>query len=254
MPDNTLITPYYFGEHLPELASLPVPSCILNSEISAEEDLQVRIASLYPKIADFVHRSTEQGQRPVSIAGDCCAALPVMAGLQRAGIEPTFIWIDAHGDFNTWETSPSGFLGGMPLAMIAGLGDLSMGEAVGLKPHKSEKIILTDARDLDPGEAELVRNSSLVHLPDLMSLLAMDVPPGPLYVHFDTDIINSDDAPAFNYPVPGGPSAVQVTTVMKHLGQTGRIVAASMSSWTPRLDKDGQTKEKCMAAFNALLE
>jgi len=128
-----------------------------------------------------------------------------------------------------------------------------MGEAVGLKPHANEKIILTDARDLDPGEAELVRNSSLVHLPDLMSLLAMDVPPGPLYVHFDTDIINSDDAPAFNYPVPGGPSAAQVATVMKHLGRTGRVVAASMSSWTPRLDKDGQTKEKCMAAFKALL-
>jgi len=86
-----------------------------------------------------------------------------------------------------------------------------------------------------------------------MSLTTMSLPTGPFYVHFDTDIITCDDAPAFNYPVPGGPSATEVTAVMKYLGQTGQVVAASMSSWTPRLDKDRQTREKCMAAFNALL-
>ncbi len=254
MPDNILITPYYLDEYFPELETLPFPSTSLNGNIATEGDLKTRITSLYPTIADFVHHSLIRGQRPVSIAGDCCATLPVMAGLQRAGVDVTFIWIDAHGDFNTPDTSPSGFLGGMPLAMMVGLGDLSMGETVGLKPVDDNKIILTDARDLDPGEADLVRNSNIMHVKNLMSLTTMELPNGPLYVHFDTDIINCNEAPAFNYPVPGGPGANDVTTVMKYLGNTGQVIAASMSSWTPRLDKDGQTAEKCLTAFKALLD
>ncbi len=253
MPDNTIITPYYLDEHFPELEALPFTSPTLNVSISTEGDLPTRVASLYPKIADFVHHCLVQGQRPVSISGDCCSTIPVVAGLQRANIDATLIWIDAHGDFNTAETSPSGFLGGMPLAMIVGLGDLSMCEPVGLKPLRQDKVILTDARDLDPGEADLVKGSDLRHVKNIMSLLTQDLPEGPLYVHFDTDIIDSNDAPAFNYPVPGGPSADDVATVMEHLGKTGQVVAASMSSWTPKLDKDGQTQAKCLAAFSALL-
>jgi len=253
MPDNTIITPYYLDEHFPELETLPFTSPTLNTNISKDDDLKKRITSLYPTIAEFVHQSLIQGQRPVSIVGDCCATIPVMAGLQRANIDVTFIWIDAHGDFNTPETSPSGFLGGMPLAMMTGRGDQYLCESVALKPISDESIILTDARDLDPGEAELVKNSNLLHLKNLSSLTTMKLPEGPLYVHFDTDVISSDDAPAFNYPVPGGPSADEVTAVMKHLGHTGQVVAASMSSWTPRLDKDGQTEAKCLAAFKALL-
>jgi len=190
----------------------------------------------------------------VSIFGDCCTAIPVVAGLQRANVDATLIWIDAHGDFNTPETSPSGFLGGMPLAMIVGLGDLSMCEPVGLRPLSEDRVILTDARDLDPGEAELVKGSRLRHVKNITSLLTDDLPEGPLYVHFDTDIINCTDAPAFNYPVPGGPSADDVVRVMERLGKTGQVVAASMSTWALKLDKDGQTQEKCMAAFGALLE
>ena len=253
MPDNIIITPYFLDEYLPELETLPFASSTLNHGISTEGDLQLRISSLYPPLADFVHQSLIKKQRPVSIAGDCCATIAVMAGIQRVNMDVTFIWIDAHGDFNTPETSPSGFLGGMPLAMIAGLGDLSLCKSVDLKPVSNKKILLADARDLDPGEAELVKASKLLHLKNFMTLTTMDIPKGPLYVHFDTDIINCDDASAFNYPVPGGPSASEVTAAMKHLGQTGQVVAASMSSWAPRLDKDGQTKNKCMAAFKALL-
>lgn len=253
MPDNIIISPYYLDEHFPELEALPYASPHLNREISTRGDLQSRVTSLYPAITDFVHQSLLQSRRPVSISGDCCSTIAVMAGIQRAHMDVTFIWIDAHGDYNTPETSPSGFLGGMPLAMITGLGDLSMCRAAGLKPVADEKVILTDARDLDPGERELVKKSNMLHIDNLMTLTAMELPDGPLYVHFDTDIINCEDAPAFNYPVPGGPSAAQVTTVMKHLGATGQVVAASLSSWTPRLDTDGKTREKCLTAFDALL-
>ena len=65
------------------------------------------MATLHRPIRDFAQTAARDGNRIVSIAGDCCAAVPVMAGLQAAGGNPTFVWIDAHGDFNTPETSPS---------------------------------------------------------------------------------------------------------------------------------------------------
>ncbi len=253
MTNSYIITPYFFDTHLPQLSTLKFDPHIINDKIIADEKLQTRITSLYPPIADFVHQSVKCGQRPISIAGDCCATIPVVAGLQRAGIDPSIIWIDAHGDFNTWDTSPSGFLGGMPLAMIAGIGDLSLCDTVGLAPVKEEKIILTDARDLDPGERDLVGNSAVTHVRDIKALTSLNLPEGPLYVHFDTDIINSQEAPAFNYPVPGGPSADDVATVLTYLNKTGNVVAASMSAWTPALDLDGKTAEKCQMAFRALV-
>ena len=62
------------------------------------------------------------------------------------------MWLVSHGDFNTWETTPSGFLGGMPLAMLTGRGDQRMLEAVGLDPLADNQVWLSDARDLDPGD------------------------------------------------------------------------------------------------------
>lgn len=62
-------------------------------------------------------------------------------GLQRAGIDPNLIWFDAHGDFNTWETTSSGFPGGMPLAMIVGKGEQTMPEAVGLRDLPEGQVI-----------------------------------------------------------------------------------------------------------------
>ena len=181
-----------------------------------------------------MERTARAGQRPVSIAGDCCATLGVLAGLQRAGVQPTLIWLDAHGDFNTWDTSPSGFLGGMPLAMLAGRGEQTMVRGLGLTPLAEERIILSDARDLDPGEKEAVAHSAVIHLPQVEQLLDYPLPDGPLYVHFDVDVVDVADVPAVSYPAPGGPSAATLQQVFHHLAQTGRITAVSLSTWNPQ--------------------
>ena len=116
-------------------------------------DTTTRMSAVHETIAGFVVDTLATGQRPVSIAGDCCSAIGMLTGLQRAGIDPTLVWFDAHGDFNTMETTLSGFLGGMPLAMLVGRGDLALPEAVGLAPLPESRVILTDGRDLDPPEA-----------------------------------------------------------------------------------------------------
>ena len=201
---------------------------------------------LHKELAKHVTQAVDAGALPVSIAGDCCTAIGVMAGLQRAGIAPLFIWFDAHGDFNTWETTPSGFLGGMPLAMIAGLGEQTMPNAVGLQPVEYEQIILTDGRDLDPGEKELVSGSGILHMRDPMDLLKYDFPYRSIYVHFDTDILNPLDAPAMNYLAEGGPKAEKLAKVFRHIAKTGKVKAISVSSWNPELDEDGRSKETVM--------
>ncbi|NIS82127.1 MAG: hypothetical protein GTO14_18395 [Anaerolineales bacterium] len=88
---------------------------------------------LHESLAARVAESVRDGSLTLSIAGDCCTTIGVLAGLQRADVSPLLVWFDAHGDFNTWDTTPSGFLGGMPLAMLAGIGDQTMPEAVGLR-------------------------------------------------------------------------------------------------------------------------
>ena len=135
-----------------------------------DSDPQNKASTVHKALANKVEAALKAGKRPISIAGDCCATIPVMAGLQRAGITPTLLWLDSHGDFNTWETTPSGFLGGMPLAMIAGLGELRMNQAVGLEPLPVSNIILADGRDLDPGEQILVSESGINHIQNFSEL------------------------------------------------------------------------------------
>ena len=96
-------------------------------------DAVERLAPIHEAVAQAV----AEGAVPLAILGDCCQAIGVVAGLERAGLRPTLVWLDSHGDFNTWETTPSGFLGGMPLAMLTGRGDLRMLRALDLAAEEA---------------------------------------------------------------------------------------------------------------------
>ena len=122
MKTKYILTPYFLDQPIHELKELAQSNWIVNEQQLPDTNKQSRMSLLHKEIAKHVSEAIINGEVPMSIAGDCCTAIGVMAGLQRVGIEPLFVWFDAHGDFNTWETTPSGFLGGMPLAMIAGLG------------------------------------------------------------------------------------------------------------------------------------
>lgn len=261
MDNQYILTPYFVGERWAGLDELAGPGWVVNrraeepaaaGELSPQQR-QERILTLLKPLREAVAGAARAGRRPVSIAGDCVATLGLLAGLQEAGIYPTLIWFDAHGDFNTWETTPSGFLGGMPLAMIVGRGEQTMPQGAGLETVPESRVILAGARDLDPGEAEAVADSALTHLEGVTALLNIELPDGPLYVHFDVDVLDPGAVPAVYYPAPGGPDAETVRRVFQQLGQTGRLVAASMSSWAPELDPDGKTRALCMELLSELV-
>ena len=249
MPNPHLLTPYFLDQPI----NLSVdPSYHLNTPTLPDAPTLDRLVALYEPIAAFVAGAVANGERPVSIAGDCVTTLGVLAGLQRAGLSPVVIWLDAHGDFNTPATTPSGFLGGMPLAMAVGRGDQTIVRGLGLTPIAESQVILSDARDLDPGEREAVAESGVTHVAAFEELLTMPLPDGPLYVHFDCDVLRTADVPAVLYPAAGGPSTDEVRAVLRRLAGTNRIAAISLSTWAPDLDEDGRSQTSVLDLLHEL--
>ena len=251
MSDRRLITPFFLDR--PSLPHRGLPGDWLN-DVTLHDGPQVqRLSAVHEPLAAEVEKTLRAGDRPVSIGGDCCAVIPVMAGLQRAGVAPRLLWLDAHGDFNTPETTPSGFIGGMPLAMLVGRGDQELLHALSLAPIPERDVILCDARDLDPGEREAVAGSQLHHVRSLPALLEEDFSGRPLHVHLDVDVMSLDDAPAVLYPVAGGPKASALIELGRRLAERSGPVSVSMTTWVFDRDADGRTGETCLRVLDGLL-
>jgi arginase len=211
------------------------------------------MSEIHRPIADFTAETLDAGKRPISIAGDCCTSIGMVAGIQRSGINPTLLWFDAHGDFNTWETSPSGFLGGMPLAMLVGRGEQTLLEALGASPLPESQVILTDARDLDVEEKRALDHSDVSHIPDVQDLL-QSLPKGPLYIHFDCDIVRSKDIPSVSYPASGGPTAETFQHILAEIAVNANVVAVSLASWDPTHEQSAQSQKTCMDLLYTLIQ
>jgi arginase len=229
--------PYFIGEPIGALQA-PEPVEVLSVALPAGS-AQARMGVLYRALADAVAApGTTGGGRDggllVVYAGDCLATIGVHAGLQRSMPDPALVWFDAHGDFHTWETTGSGFLGGMPLAMLVGRGEQTIVQAAGLRPLPEARVALVGARDLDPDEDAAVAGSAMAVL-DVADVGGWAPPDGPIHLHVDLDVIDPADMPAHNYAADGGPSAAAVTDALVALMSTGRAVAVSFSTWNPAL-------------------
>jgi arginase len=253
MHKQLILVPSFLDQPRPKLESLAQPDWQVIAPALPEGELQARLSVIHEQLAQAVAGAIKQNKRPVAVVGDCCAAIGMLAGLQRASLNPTLVWLDAHGDFNTWETTPSGFLGGMPLAMITGRGEQTMPQAVGLRTLPDAQVIFSDGRDLDPGEVAAFAASRVTVVKDVRDLLSTNLGDRPIYVHFDADIVNADEIPAMNYPARGGPSAAEVGDALAHLATTGHVAAISMTAWETELDADGASERVTMGLFKTLV-
>jgi arginase len=252
MENQYILTPFFLDEPMPGLEALVRPGWQINKPNLPSGSKQERMGVLYRPLAQIVADSVRRDARPVSVAGDCCTSIGVLAGLQAAGVDPLLIWFDAHGDFNTWETTPSGFLGGMPLAMLVGRGEKTIVKRVGLRPLPETQVILTDGRDLDPGERQALQSSGVTLLKNVKDVMKYPFGGRPLYIHLDTDVIDPRDAPAMNYMTPGGPRADDLKAVFHFLAANERILAVSLSSWNPELDEASRAQDVCMELLRIL--
>ncbi|MFC9432908.1 arginase family protein [Nocardia sp. NPDC057030] len=221
------LVPYHLDELRPGLDAPLTPDEVITAELPAVDDPWARMAVLYDAVAERVAASIRRADHPAVVAsGDCTTSLGVIAGLQRAGLDPSIVWFDAHGDVQTLETSTSGYLGGMPLRMLTGYGRHLIADRIGLRDIPEERAILVDGRDLDPPEVEFLRTARIRQrtVGDLG-----DLPEGPLYLHLDCDVVDPGDVPGLLFPAPGGPSLRSVTAAIRGIVDTGRVAAFGLA-------------------------
>jgi arginase len=238
--------PYHLDE---PLAGFAVPA--LEAAGAATSPIRVtlpegrpwqRLAALYEEVASAVAGASEL---IVVASGDCTTSLGTLAGLARRGIDPGIVWFDAHGDFNTDETSPSGYLGGMPLAIAVGRGDQTAPRALGMRAVDERRVILVDARDLDPAEREALDTSEVRRL----AVSALDpsaqqgaearaLPPGAIYLHLDLDVLDPLELPGLRFPSAGGVRQAELARAAAAVIASGRVAAIGLACtwWPDRVD------------------
>lgn len=184
---------------------------------------------------------------PLGLLGNCNSLWGMLAGLQHSGsgtkpLKVGLIWMDAHGDFNTPETTLSGMLGGMPVAAAAGKCLFRLRLKAGLDPAiPTRHIIMMGLRDVDPLEQFLIDEShiTVISTDDMINKTArmfqaldtlsqqVDV----IYVHIDLDVLDAEDIPGHSFEVPEGPSASQLGDVLTAITQYKKVKALGIASF-----------------------
>jgi arginase len=205
------------------------------------------------RVAQLVWRAVRDGFVPVVLGGDHSVALGTLAGLREVHGLGGAIWIDAHGDLNSPETSPTGNVHGMVLAAALGLaGDRFRGDDWGLPALDPGRVALVGVRALDEGERELLRglDVKVFTMSDLDRLgvehsvreaLAHVAGPGFVHVSLDMDAIDPDVAPGVGTPVRGGLSYREAHLAMELVAESGLASSLDVVEVNPVLDRENET-------------
>ena len=204
------------------------------------------IAEFLPRAAARIGELTGDGTRPLVLGGDCTAHAGAMAGLRRArpGARLAIAWFDAHGDFNTPDTTPSGNVWGMPFAMICGRGDPDLVAAADGPTVREEDAILLGGQVLDETESRMLATSRVTHLG--AGTLGTDGGQAALhgwaqavaarvdglYVAIDLDCLDAAGGWAVTMPEPGGLSLETVVTAVRALAGAFPVVGFGATAIT----------------------
>jgi arginase len=229
---TVIAVPYHLDEYLPDLDLPLAPDEVITARFPPGDPWE-RMAVLYDAVAGAVAADAGLGGCPVVMSGDCNTSAGIMAGLQRAGVDPAIVWFDAHGDVQTLETTTSGYLGGLALRLLTEYRPELIAARLGLRPVPEDRIVLAGARDLDPPEVTYLAGAA-IRRREVAALAAADLPGGPLYVHVDLDVIDGARLPGLRFPAPGGPDAAELAGALRMLLATGQVAAFGIAcSWHP---------------------
>lgn len=206
------------------------------------------------RVAGAVATSVQAGRFPLVLGGDHSLSIGSVRGAAR-GKKIGVIWVDAHADFNTAETTPSGNIHGMSLAILAGLGDKSLvqlwDEPVPVIDPK--KIAIIGARDLDSGEKVNLQNAGAMVLGmeqiDRYGMVSMvekaiehvgrDV--DGIFLSLDLDALDPQHAPGVGTPVPAGLTQREAHLACELIAETGKLIGMDLVEVNPILDVQNQT-------------
>jgi arginase len=205
------------------------------------------------RIAALVERALADDHFPLVLGGDHSVALGTLGGLARARGAGGVLWIDAHGDLNRPETSPSGNVHGMPLAAALGLaGSEFESNAWPLPAVDPARVALVGTRELDDGEKELIRDlgprvftMSEIDRVGMEPVIreALEVVAGPNFVHvsLDMDALDPEIAPGVGTPVRGGLSFREAHLALELVAESGLAGSLEVVEVNPILDRENAT-------------
>ena len=207
-------------------------------------------------IARRVADCGSQGLFPLVLGGDQSVSIGTLAGLSSGGTSRGIVWLDAHGDFNTPKTTPSGNIHGMALAAILGYGDPRLTGLGGVSPKAVEKnTVLVGCRDFDREEAKAIARSKMtvftmkeideLGMRSVMREAIRIAGTGVEQVHlsFDVDSVDPREAPGTGTQVKGGLTYREAQLAMEMLFESGHVTSAEFVEVNPILDVANQTAE-----------
>ena len=218
------------------------------------------IVAACENLAPRVEGVLDEGKFPVVIGGDHSMAMGTVTGVashfRKKQENIGLIWIDAHADFNTADTSPTGNIHGMPLSALMGHGAEELVNIGGFSPKvPPENTVLIGIRSVDDGERELVMKSG-IHYYEMMKIdargmcavaeealsIALRGTAG-VHVSLDLDGIEPNFAPGVGTPVPGGISMRETYLLMEMIADSGKMVSMEVAELNPILDSANATAE-----------
>ena len=212
------------------------------------------IVPMARRAAGAVATSLQAGHFPVVLGGDHSLSLGSIRGaarLNRLGL----IWVDAHADFNTGDSTPSGNIHGMPLAALCGLGDKRLTQLWNetLPAVDPRRVAIIGARDLDPGEKLNLREAGVLVMGmeqiDRIGMVAaiekaierVSREAEGIYLSFDMDVMDPRHAPGVGTPVAAGLTQREAHVACELIGETGRLIGMDIVEVNPILDVQNQT-------------
>jgi len=212
------------------------------------------IVPMARRAAGAVATSVQAGHFPLVLGGDHSLSLGSIRGAARSR-KLGVIWVDAHADFNTDQSTPSGNIHGMPLAALCGLGDPRLTQ-LSDEPQPAvdpRRVAIIGARDLDPGEKVNLREAGVMVMGmeqiDRLGMLAavekaierVSRDADGIYLSFDMDALDPRHAPGVGTPVPAGLTQREAHLVCELLADTGRLAGMDIVEVNPILDVQNQT-------------
>ena len=217
------------------------------------------------RIYNFVRKAG--AERAVVLGGECSETVGAMAGFaQTLGGKAGMLWLDAHGDYNTPSMSPSGYIGGMCLALACGKApDLGLDFGSGY-PLADERLVHVGSRALDAPEVAAFNSSpaKLYTAQQVKKTGAADVAEEAarhldnrsdwVACHLDVDVVDPEYIPAVNYPTPGGLTPEEVAMLVKTLHRTGKMKVFEVAAYNVSKDRRGATAERIVALLRSIFD
>ncbi|HEY7461332.1 MAG TPA: arginase family protein [Gemmatimonadota bacterium] len=214
------------------------------------------VFELNRRLAGVVRQAVADGAFPLVLAGNCSSSLGILAGLAEPDIG--IVWFDAHGDFNTPETTRSGFFDGMALAVATGRCWRELAASVpGFTAVGEERVLLVAARDLDPAERRLLESSAVTRVARAAELeAALQRLAGSargVYLHLDLDALDPEDGRANAYAAAGGFSLAELEAAIGAVRKRFALRGAALTAYDPAADASGRACRAGMRLMQAIV-